>query len=94
MPIQVHIEINGNPIETIHIGRDSGLPVADSLNTYLVLKREALSGTSRTSRAYDPTLPSFKEWTEKGIPFTHLYGDGLTVCVEKALKALNNDENI
>lgn len=93
MPIQVYIEVNGKPIETIHIARDNGLPKENAVNDYLVIRREALDGTSHTSRTYDPTLPRFSEWVNDGLLFKHRYGDGLAVCVEKALHALNNKED-
>lgn len=90
MPIQVHIEVNGRPIESIHIGRETGGTDPDDLNTYLVIKRDALNGSKFSSRAY-ANPPAYNEWTDEGIRFEHRYGDGITVCVEKALKALNEE---
>lgn len=91
MPIQVYIEVNGKPIKTVHIARDSGMGTnPDDVNTYLVVPRDALGGTSHTSQRYDLDMPRFSEWVNEGLPFQHRYGDGLEVCVEKALHALNN----
>jgi len=92
MPIQVHIEVNGRPIETIHIGRDSGGTNPDDLNTYLVLKKPALEGTRLTSRAFD-VEPSYREWTAEGKSFEHRYGDGIETCVRKAIEALEANDN-
>ena len=87
MPIQVHIEVNGRPIESIHIGRESGGTSAEDLNTYLVVKKDALEGSRFSSRAF-AEVPSYSEWTEQGISFTHRYGDGIETCVRKGLEAL------
>jgi hypothetical protein len=88
MPIQVYIEVNGKPVESIHICRTSKTVTNDEAE-YLVLAKPAINGTPHRSRHYDPDLPSYREWEDKGVPFTHEPGDGLTVCVEKGLAALN-----
>lgn len=92
MPIQIYIEVNGRPVETVHIARTTPgkeLPHVETAD-YLVVCKPARTATSHTSRHYDPDLPSWTEWEDKGIPFTHNPGEGLTVCVEKALAAVNN----
>jgi hypothetical protein len=87
MPIQVHIEVNGRPIESIHIGRKSGGTNPNDMNTYLVVKKNAFEGSRFSSRAF-ADVPSYSEWTEKGVSFTHRYGDGIETCVRKGLEAL------
>ena len=87
MPIEVYIEVNGRPIESIHIGRESGGTGVDSVNTYRVLRLPALDGTRERSRSYAPG-PAYREWL-KGVTFEHTYGDGIEICVEKGLAALN-----
>lgn len=91
MPIQVNVEVNGRPVEVLHIGRMRGGTEPDSENLYsAVLKpvtpfmaERAHSVGLRTPVDY----PSNKEWDD-GAKFVHRYGDGLTVCVAKAFQAI------
>lgn len=87
MPIQVHIEVNGRPVKSIHISRESGGTSADDVNTYRVIKKDALEGSRFSSRAF-AEVPSYSEWTDRGVSFIHRYGDGIETCVRKGLEAL------
>lgn len=91
MPIQVYIEVNGKPVETVHICRTSKYTTTATEAEYLVLSKPAKDGTPHRSRHYDPDLPSYPEWDDRGVPFTHETGEGLTVCVQKGIEALNRD---
>lgn len=74
MPLHVPIYINEKVIETLHIGRLEGGSHPDDLNTYCAVLGQ------------EPT--SLHEWLDYGASFLHRYGDGATVCVRKALEAL------
>lgn len=80
MPIHIPIHVNEKQITQIHIARVNGGMdrEAGKEHGYVVLEQPNPPATD-------------KEWDE-GIPFTHTYGDGLLVCVEKALHALNNSQ--
>lgn len=78
MPIRVNIDINGHPIEQLHIGRAQGGTSPDDVNTYL-----AVLGTRPTSA---------EDWQERGTEFTHRYGDMALICVQKAIEALISKE--
>lgn len=73
MPVQVRIYINNHEIKTLHIGRIEGDMEADSLNTYKVVSGE------------QPT--TVDAWMD-GETFEHRYGDGVEICVGKAIDAL------
>lgn len=74
MPLHVDIRVNANLISRIHIGRIEGGINPDDINTYrAVLGEQPLR--------YD-------DWFESGVEFTHRYGDGAEVCVQKAIEAL------
>lgn len=73
MPVHVRIYINNEEIKTLHIGRIDGGMAADSLNTYKVV-----------SGARPSTV---EEWLD-GETFEHRYGDGVEICVGKAIDAL------
>lgn len=78
MPIHVNIDINGHPIEQLHIGRIKGGTDQDDVNTYL-----AVIGTKPLS---------VEEWKEYGVEFTHRYGDMALICVQKAISAILLDQ--
>ena len=77
MPLHVDIRVNANLISRIHIGRMEGSANADSENTYMAVIGDA------------PT--KYDDWTARGIEFSHRYGDGAEVCVQKAIAALANE---
>lgn len=80
MPLHVDIRINERLIEKVHIGRFEGNTHPDTVNTY----RATIEGED-----YNP------EWYgETSVEFHHRYGDGAFVCVEKALQALNEKNNL
>lgn len=74
MPLHVDIRVNNRLIETLHIGRMKGDMQADTINEYVA----TFDGTE-----YDPGW-----FTEGAVTFTHRYGDGAAVCVQKALNAM------
>lgn len=86
MPIEVQISVNGKPVESIHIAREEGTRDPESVNTYVTLKKSILPGDKYHSTRFADS-PSYKEWDE-GVRFEHAYGDGIEVCVRKALEAL------
>jgi hypothetical protein len=77
MPIHVTIKVNETEVRNIHIARIGGGLDRNPFNThdYAVLDRK-----------HSPV--NEKDW-DSGAKFTHVYGDDITVCVEKALAALN-----
>lgn len=78
MPLHVEIRVNSNLISKVHIGRLEGSTDPDSVNTYVaVMGNEPLR---------------MDDWLDRGVQFTHRYGDGAEVCVQKALAALNNKD--
>lgn len=80
MPLHAKIYINERLIDEIHIGRMSGGSTApDAINTY-----KAVIGEVPTST---------QEWME-GTEFTHRYGDGALVCVQKAIEAYEKENNL
>jgi len=80
MPIHVTIKVNDREVKTLHIARVEG-----------GLDREA--GKEHGYRVLEQKNEPQNEgdW-DAGVPFTHVYGDGLTVCVQKALESLNSVE--
>lgn len=86
MPVSVEIKVNTKLVTTIHIGRSvyiSGGPAQDSVNPYVAVAKSCEDyGYFEMGR-----LPTSHEW-DNGTPFEHRYGDGLEICVEKALVAL------
>lgn len=74
MPLHVDIRVNANLISRIHIGRISGGVDANDINTYRAVMGEYPK--------------SYEDWM-KGAEFTHRYGDGAEVCVQKAIEALS-----
>ena len=74
MPLHVDIRVNANLISRIHIGRIEGGVNANDINTY----RAVLGEQPKT----------YQEWLDRGIEFTHRYGDGAEVCVLKGIQAL------
>lgn len=87
MPIQVYIEVNGRPIETIHIGRIKGSATNDSVNTYVAVSKSSSIGHLPDGRRYTTDYPTSNEW-DNGFVFDHVYGDGIEACVAKALDGL------
>lgn len=88
MPIQVYVEVNGRPIESLHIGREKGGTDPDDENDYLILR-----GGPRPLHDGDTHGPLYRQWTEEGTPFKHRYGDGIEVCVQKGIEALLASES-
>lgn len=81
MPLHAKIYLNELEIETLHIGRTAGGTRPDSINTY-----QAVLGRK-------PELAD--EWfSEASVEFTHRYGDGALVCVQKAIEALYKEDNV
>lgn len=72
MPLHARIYINDREIEQVHIGRIEGDENPDTINTYQVIVGD------------EPT--STDEWMG-GTTFTHRYGDGALVCIQKAIEA-------
>lgn len=73
MPLHAKIYINDRLIDEVHIGRMSGGSMSpDAVNTYKVVVGEVPTST--------------EEWLE-GEEFTHRYGDGALVCVQKGITA-------
>jgi len=91
MPIQVYIEVNGRNVETVHIGRVKGEATRDSVNVYSAVVKYGFVGTLNSGRKYTADTPSNQEW-DAGVKFEHRYGDGIEVCVQKALEALNRPD--
>ena len=87
MPIQVYIEVNGKPIESIHISRETRAKRTD-VNIYTAVRKEATPATDYKSRAH-AEMPSYREWEDDGVRFEHTYGDGVEILVQKAIEALN-----
>ena len=74
MPFHVEISLNATHLQTLHVGRMSKNGMSpDSVNTYRTLLLD------RRPRIED---------SADGVLFTHRYGDGALVCVERALSAL------
>jgi hypothetical protein len=82
MPIRVRIDVNGIDQRTLWIGRLEGGTDSDDINTYAVGEAGPY-GLEPWNIVRPEELPQFE----------HRYGDGLTVCVEKALKRWNEEEN-
>lgn len=80
MPLHVDIRINERLIEQVHIGRFKGNTNPDSVNTYIA----TVEGTDSSPEWYAATA----------VEFQHRYGDGAFVCVEKALQALNEKNDL
>lgn len=81
MPVRVRIDVNGIDQKTLWIGRLEGGNRPGDVNTYVV--GEDVGGLEPWNLVRPEKLPKFE----------HRYGDGLTVCVEKALKRWNEEEN-
>lgn len=73
MPLHIDIRINEHLISQVHIGRISGGTRPDDINTY---------------RAVFGERPSKVEHWMAGAEYTHRYGDGAEICVQKAFNAL------
>lgn len=78
MPLHVDIRVNDTHISSLHIGRLEGGTDPDDINTYVIVK------------GHEPLFTS--DWLERGIKYTHRYGDGAEVCVMKGIEALKNDQ--
>jgi hypothetical protein len=78
MPIRVTIEVNEREVETIHISREHKKINVDGPNIYNVVRQEP--------------IPSYREWTDNGIQFEHINGEGILVCVDKAIQALTQQD--
>jgi len=87
MPIQVYIEVNGRPIETLHIGRIEGSANPESLNTYSAVVRTSDTRRLPGGRQYTIDYPSNNEW-DNGFIFQHKYEDGIEACIAKALEGV------
>ena len=80
MPLSVEVKINGQLIETVHIGRTEPLAGYDVEHQYKV-----------TTEAVPVDGYAIPDW-EAGVRFGHVYSDGALVCVRRALEALENHE--
>lgn len=80
MPLSVEVKINGQLIETVHIGRTEPLAGTNVEHQYKVTTNLAYSEYG----GYETP-----DW-EAGVRFGHVYSDGALVCVRKALEALEN----
>ena len=79
MPIRVDITVNGQAVRTLQIARTEGRGLAlDQVNIYTVIETNE-----------EPYMVNFDKGT---IMFDHRYGDGVEVCVAKAITAFK--ENI
>lgn len=74
MPIHIDIYINERYVKSYHIGRAVGDTEPDSVNTYWIVE--------------DTHVTSSPQWSGDHA-FLHRYGDGLDVCIQKGLVALN-----
>lgn len=74
MPIYVQVKVNDDLIHNLAIGRmtKSGSQ-PDSINEYAVVLKDG--------------IPTNDEW-DKGTRFLHRYGDGVDMCVQRALAAI------
>jgi len=82
MPIHVSIKVNETEVRNIHIARVGGGLDRNPVNSH---DYSALDQKEAPVRD--------EEW-DAGVMFTHVYGDDITVCVQKALTALNAAEFI
>lgn len=91
MPIYVPVHVNADLIYHVHIARvDESMSMDDdAVLEYSVVVHEEVGTRDSVIRQYVRDTPSFGEWLN-GTLFTHRYGDGLLVCVQKALEAYNN----
>lgn len=78
MPINIDVHVNSRFIKQYRIGRAEGTTDPDSINTYHIL--EFFDGTQSTQK-----------WAS-GPSFQHRYGDGIDVCIQKGLEALNGSK--
>lgn len=76
IPIYVDVSVNDLPIKSIAIGRVEGDALPDSVNRYAVME---------ISFGEQPIA-----WDLR-TQFEHRYGDGVNVCIAKALAALESD---
>lgn len=91
MPIQVYIEVNGEPVRTVYIARVEGRTNdLDTVNVYEATVTDGPVRRFRDGRRYTDA-PTVKDW-EAGVTFQHRYGDGVGVCVAKALEALHQKQ--
>lgn len=81
MPLNVTVAINGLPLREYHIGRLEGGTGADDLNTYAVAE---IKNPKRQTQEHRLSYDDF----DSSPKFEHRYGDGVEVCVEKALAAI------
>ena len=91
MPIHVDIRINDDLVQRVHIARMSrGGMQPDSINTYsvVVAEKEPVFRGDQPMKMEFPAEPTWLQW-EEGQMFTHRYGDGVRVCIQKALNLLN-----
>ena len=78
MPINIEVYVNQKYIKQYRIGRAEGTTEPDSINTYHILEFE--HGDTKTQK-----------WSE-GPQFQHRYGDGIDICIQKGLEALNGHQ--
>ncbi len=91
MPIQVYVEVNGQPVETLHIGRVRGDTDPDTVNTYSAVVKTSPPLTRIDGSRYTVDYPTNREW-DNGTMFEHRYGDGINACVAKAFNALDKSD--
>lgn len=75
MPVHVEIKVNDRVIDRLHIGRLNTLRSTEQVSTYLAV----LGGVDDMNVM----------WSD-GQQFEHKYDEGIYVCVQKALEALND----
>jgi hypothetical protein len=74
MPIYVQVKVNDDLIHNLAIGRMTKCgSQPDSINEYAVVIKDG--------------IPTNDEWDE-GTLFLHRYGDGVDMCVQRALAAI------
>jgi hypothetical protein len=77
MPIHITVAVNENAVTDIHIGRMEKFKGQNQTHRYTVVEETA--------------EPWEIDWMGARVraEFEHTYGDGLLVCIEKGLAALN-----
>lgn len=90
MPIHVTVKVNSDTISHVHISRiDESMSMdKDAVIEYSVLVKDQPARDSYFAK-YAEETPSWGDWLN-GTRFFHRYGDGVLVCVQKALEAHHN----
>lgn len=92
MPLHIDVRINEDLIERFHIGRFGDTSTVNGqVYQYRVViseKKTVLSDEFSLNRKQFDNEPDWLEWEETPYTFTHRYGDGVLVCIQKALAAV------